>query len=397
MRAVDAKLYGNGCWQRDRLGIVDDRCPNVGSDLGCCSEDGLCGVNNAEQHLGCRHSLVTDLRACAEEPPLETCDPRGAYGIRVTIDATWDGRAGGLASLTDDGRGLIQIYLWADIEKANDTAKEITVSSTLCGVTLPPFYSSTLCESYQPVFPLSLWEARSVPRPALGGNYECGTQGCVLNLGPTTYLFGVHLDNPESPWPSASQTAGLRCESQPEKSCFPDHDDDGWPGIQVDLMTSGKAPATTARCGNGYGYRAAPLSESVAAIINGVRRADRLMLGIRARVGGSIRFEEQCQTGKGTAIAQYVNSRADGCLVQQGTFDLLQTTPAGPKESCTTKEAKFIDESMPEYRVLSAGEKPSTSSTRVDGTASKGPVISVVRLGESRSFVTCDQVRTASY
>jgi hypothetical protein len=71
--------------------------------------------------------------------------------------------------------------------------------------------------------------------------------------------------------------------------------------------------------------------------------------------------------------------------------------PAGPNDRCTPSEAQFIDESMPDYHVLAAGEQPSTTSSRTDTKPSPGPVISVVRFADNSHPISCEQVRTASY
>ena len=397
---VDKTSYGAGCWQRDRLGIIDKKCPDRGSERGCCADDGLCGTNNTAQHLGCRHAPGEAPRACHDttNPTTPMCDPTGTYGFRVTVDATWDGRDSALAALTDDGRGPIQIYFFADVKAVDATSGEATTSGRVCGVTLPPFYSTTLCETYQPVFPARLWESEKLPRLAMDGQYECNPQGCLLNLGPLTYVFGIRLDNPEAQWPTPQQTPNLRCPGLPGEQCFTDDDDDGRPGVQVDLITTGVAPQREAsRCNNGYKYRAAPLNASIAAIFDGVKRSDRLMLGIRARVGSSIRFDENCQSAKGSAIAQYVNSRAHGCLAEPGSYNFLQDRPAGQTDRCNAEEAKFIDLSMPDYHVLAAGEEPTETASRHDIAASDGPVVSMVKFGASGTAVTCEQVRGAHY
>jgi hypothetical protein len=259
-----------------------------------------------------------------------------------------------------------------------------------------------LCESYQPVFPDSLWESKSLPRPALEGTYECSSQGCVTSIGPVTYLFGIRLNNPEASWPSPQQTQSLRCTSQPNGQCFADDDDDGLPGVQVKIEQGGKVGALAGdngtTCRDGYEVRSAPLSDNATAIFDGVRRTDRLLLGIRARVGGTVRFDTSCDAARGSAIAQYVNSRAKGCLVQPGSSDwLTRTPPAGPNERCTVNEADFIDQSMPDYKVLASGEKPSASRSGRDDAASPGPTVSVVRLPAQAEPISCAQVRAAKF
>ena len=395
--------YGTDCWQRDQLGIIDTRCPGSEREPGCCADDGTCGTNNADRQLGCRHGLGSEVRACSDEEPQSTCDPVGSYAMRITVDTAWGGHGNGLFALTDDGRGPIDIYLLANIEKVDPETKRMTASGRLCGVTLPPFYSSILCESYQPVFPDSLWESKALPRPDLQGKFECGTQGCVASLDPVTYLFGLRLDNPEASWPTPQQTQSLRCPSEPNQQCFVDDDADGLPGVTVKVQKGGKAEApgggeNSSSCRSGYDVSSAPLSDNVAAIFDGVRRTDRLLLGIRARVGGSFRFDTSCDTSAGSALAQYVNSRAKGCLVQPGSSDWLSSrTPAGPNDRCSASEAAFIDQSMPDYQVLASGEKPAASRSGRDDAASAGPTIHMVRFAPKKGEISCAQVRSAKF
>ena len=402
LTALGEPAYGTGCWQRDQLGIIDTRCPSTDTEPGCCAEDGTCGTNNADRQLGCRHPAGSEVRACSDTEPETSCDPVGSYAMRVSVDTAWGGHGNGLFALTDDGRGPIQIYLLANIEGVDPETKSLKASGRLCGVTLPPFYSSILCESFQPVFPDSLWESKALPRPELEGTYECGKQGCVASLEPVTYLFGIRLNNPEASWPTPQQTQSLRCPNQPNEQCFADDDLDGLPGVLVKIQQGNKAMPTPSEgtgntCRGGYEVRSAPLSDNVAAIFDGVRRTDRLLLGIRARVGGSVRFDNQCETGEGSAIAQYVNSRAKGCLVQPGSSDWVTRTPAGPNERCTTSEADFIDQSMPDYHVLASGEKPPSSRSGRDSSASKGPSVSVVRFENKGQPISCAEVRAAKF
>jgi hypothetical protein len=299
-----------------------------------------------------------------------------------------------LAALTDDGRGLIQLYLLVRVDEV-DSAGGLTTAARVCGVSLPPFYSSTLCEAYQAHFPAGIWESPVLPVPSLGGKYECAADGCVLSMWPTTYLFGMRLDNPEAAWPTAQQTPYLRCPDLPDQNCFADDDVDTHPGVSIDVQTEGSAPVLGA-CRE-YPYRGAPLSDSIAAIFGGVRRADKLHVGIRARVGGSVRFGADCTTANGSAVVDYVNSRASGCHVQPGTFDLVTNTgPAGPDEPCRNDEANFIDLSMPVYQVLGAGESPAMWRNARDTTPSDGPTVSIVRFAPG-TVPGCPDARAAAF
>lgn len=394
---VDEAQYGQGCWQRDQLGIIDPRCPARGSEPGCCADDGLCGTSDPERHLGCYHAKGAELRPCRQEtePVGTVCDPRGYYALRIDVDSAWNGRPGGLAALTDDGRGKIQIYLVVRVDDVDAATGELQPKVNVCGVNLPPFYSSTLCESYQAVFPETIWESHVLPQPNVSGKYECAADGCVLSLWPSTYLFGLRMENAEAAWPTAQQTPYLRCPGLPEENCFADDDADGEPGISLSVQAEGMAE-TVGAC-RGYPYRAAPLNDSIGAIFGGVRRADRLHVGIRARVGGSVRFGGDCVSAAGSGVVEYVNSRASGCYVQPGTFDLGSIAgPAGPSERCREQEASFIDLSMPVYQVLGAGEAPGDARMPRDNTPSEGPTVKVVRF-PAEVIPSCYDARSAVF
>jgi len=402
LSGIPSSPYGQHCWQRDQLGIVDDRCPasaaggGTGAEPGCCSDDGTCGTLNADHKLGCRHESGAAPRACAMQPGGSTCDPIGTFGLWFTVDAAWGGRSGGLWDLTDDGRGKIEVYVLAKVSGVDARTKRIDSKGRVCGVRLPPFYSTTLCEAYQPNFPVEVWESSKLPGLTLTGRYDCAANGCVLSIDPQTYLLGFDLTNPEAPWPGASMVDQLRCPNGRGEGCFPDHDDDGRPGVGVNLSTSGMAAGS---CRNGrYMYRGAPLSASAAAIFDGVRRTDRLELGIRTKLGATTRFANNCDRGQGSAIAEYVNSRAAGCLVQPGTFNWPNSgRPAGDADACESAEASFLDENLPVYTLLAASQTPDSSLDLADRQPSRGPEVKAVRLGDVDDAVSCAEVRDAKY
>jgi hypothetical protein len=398
---LDAKTYGEGCWQRDQLGIIDDRCPGATvsdaklSEPGCCADDGQCGTNNADQKLGCRHALGGELRACGEPVTGAACDPTGVYGFKTTVDASWQGRQGGLTAITEDGRGDIEVFLMMKIEQVDAATSAVRASGRVCGFKIPPFYSDILCESYQPIFPAKIWESSALPQLTLDGRYDCAAQGCVLSINPQTYLLGFDMSNPEAPWPTANQTSAVRCAAGVGVQCFPDHDSDGIPGVSLDFVTSGPAPNPKV-CNQGkYQFRAPPLSDRITAIFDGVRRTDHISIGARMRLGVSTRLDETCATGVGSGIAEYVNSRAHGCVVQEGTRD-YPGLAAGPNEACNSDQSHFVDLSLPAYKLLSAGERPDARSG-VDTTPSRGPSVGVVRFGPLTQSVSCAEVRDAMY
>jgi hypothetical protein len=208
-------------------------------------------------------------------------------------------------------------------------------------------------------------------------------------------LLGIALANPESPWPTADDTPNLSCPAGKGAQCFPDDDGDGKPGVGVELAKSGSLPATGSTCRSGYAKKGAPLSSSAAAIFDGVRRTDRLQIGVRMKVGGAVKIGDGCDAGDGSGIAQFVNSRGWGCLAQQGTLNFPYGRAAGPNDPCTSAEAGFMDANLPLYQILSVGEKPPTTLSVNDKSESTGPRMKLVRLGASDATVTCADVRAA--
>jgi hypothetical protein len=390
--------YGDHCWQRDQLGIVDDRCPNApaanggAAEPGCCSDDGQCGSLNADHKLGCRYSSGGAPRSCSAQPTGSSCDPTGNFGLRFSVDAAWGGRSGGLVGLTDDGRGKIDVYILLQVQNVDPMTRRLEGAAHVCGVTLPPFLSTTLCEAYQPIFPPSIWESDTLRPLPLLGRYECAGDGCVLSLDPQTYLLGFDMNNPEAPWPAAGTTNQLRCPAGSGLKCFLDHDDDGQPGVRVEVQSGGYAMGGTG-CRSRYEYRGAPLSSSVAAIFDGVRRTDRLELGIRTKLGGAVRLADDCDSAHGSALAEYVNSRAAGCWVEPGTYNFPNGVGAGQNERCQSREVTFLDENLPVYLLLSAGQTPDAGLNLADKSASNGPEIRLARLKGS----DCAAVRDAKY
>ncbi|HKP55092.1 MAG TPA: hypothetical protein VJV78_00145 [Polyangiales bacterium] len=393
--------YGDHCWQRDQLGILDERCPDLPaanggtSEPGCCSDNGQCGSINADHKLGCRYESGSAPRACAEQPS-NTCDAVGNFGIRISVDAAWGGRSGGLWELTDDGRGKIDVILLIKVSGVDATTHRLDGTAHVCGVTLPPFLSSTLCEAYQPIFPTSIWASDTLRKLPLLGRYECAANGgCAFSLDPQTYLLGFDMNNSEAPWPAAGTTNQLRCPAGNGMKCFLDHDDDGNPGVRVELKSGGYLMGGTG-CRNRYEYRGAPLSSSAAAIFDGVRRTDRLELGIRTKLGGTVRLNDDCDSARGSALAEYVNSRAAGCWVEQGTYNFGTGMAAGPNERCVQRETNFMDENLPVYMLLAAGQIPDSDLKIADKSASKGPEVSVVRL-KPGAMTACQDARSAKY
>jgi hypothetical protein len=78
------------------------------------------------------------------------------------------------------------------------------------------------------------------------------------------------------------------------------------------------------------------------------------------------------------------------------------TDPDHMAGNCKASDAQFVDENVPNYRVLQKGETPPAdvkfpNGKALDPTPSKGPQSSVVRLGDlmPATPITCADVRAA--
>ena len=56
-----------------------------------------------------------------------------------------------------------------------------------------------------------------------------------------------------------------------------------------------------------------------------------------------------------------------------------------------------MDENLPEYQLLAAGQVPGSALDLDDKKASKGPEVNIVRLGGVNDAVDCAAVRDAKY
>jgi hypothetical protein len=398
---TSGNTFSTACWQRDQLGVLDGACPPVETqpgfaEPGCCSDTGVCGSVNTSYGLGCHYELDGEPTTCGEDEIVGAvqCDPLGVFGVRSEVDVTW-GRSGGLAELVNHGRNKIVVHLKVVVDGIEPNGEVHGVIQP-CGVELPPFYSEILCESYLPQFPVSIWESGALPEIELSGRWSCLNPGCNMTLDAQTSLLGIDLPNPEAPWPSSAETATITCSSGAGVACFPDHDADGLPGLTVTVQTSGRAPPDEG-CGGIYRYRGAPLSANLGAILGSVRRTDRILLGTRIKLGGTGRIAPDCNSGVGAGLAEFVQSRAWGCLVQQGTFNIGDMDAAGPNDPCPAPEAQFMDDNLPIYHVLGTGNVPDSSLSVRDRSPSEGPKFGMVRLGSLHDAVGCEAVRAAAY
>ncbi len=390
---------GAACMQLEQPGVVDPACPAatpsgaLSEEPGCCSDEGHCGIFNAAEGIGCHYDGEPG-EACSDVDPTVGCEPTGTFALRAEVDVSWGGRRGGiLFDLTEPGRGDIVVLLLVTIDEVDESG-EFLAGLKVCRAELPPFYSATLCEAYQAVFPDAIWDSElNLPLPVTG-RYQCLNPGCFVTFDPYTALVGIELDDPDGAWPAPDEALDVECSLGEGEDCYPDVDGDGHPGATVTVLTEGQTSAETG-CSGEYDFRAPPLSSSIAAVFERVRRADRLHLGVRMRLGGSGSLGENCEFERASGVADFVQSRAASCMVEEGTR-AWGDEPAGPNEPCSNEEVGFMNDNLPIYDLLGVGEEPPQRDLD-DDAPSEGPSFQVVRLGDADAPMTCTDVRELAF
>ncbi len=358
-----------------RQGIASDAGPNTGNrGIGNAGAGALAAVCPGPQ-CPTNSGLL----------PGGTCEPTGVFGLRETVDVAWGGRSTPLGYITDNGRGRILVDLKLTINQVNPNGS-FTAEVTPCGINLPPFFSSVLCEVYQPVFPREMWESPRMRKLTANGRYSCNRPGCAMQLDPMTELIGIDLDNPGGFWPLATETSMVQCTAGSGAPCFLDHDGDSHPGVTIKMFTMGSNPANQV-CAAGYPFRNPPLTSGTFMIASGVApRAAELYLGTRLRIAGQGALTDSCRQRVGKGAAQGFDSRAIGCGVQ---------APAG--QDCDSSQQMFMDLNLPIYYVLNEGQMPDPKLDLPDKSTSTGTTFAVTRLGGAHDAVSCADVHTASY
>ncbi|MFT3922769.1 MAG: hypothetical protein QM778_09560 [Myxococcales bacterium] len=187
-----------------------------------------------------------------------------------------------------------------------------------CSTETPDFSSSTMGELYAVRFPEELWDADTMPEWELPIEVDCLEPGCALKSDMLHALLGVDLPDPTGTWPESRKDTQLT---------YPDHDDDGSPGLTVDAVNS------------------APYSWPPVAVFPTVVRARQLMLGIRvtSMFDGTL---DTCDRFEGKGPGTLVQTRAASCIQDSGDV-------CGSNDTFSTSQATFLDENLPKWTVES--------------------------------------------
>jgi hypothetical protein len=361
------------------------------------------------------------------EPPVLSCDDAGAdirtgsmcedsadgwFAIKTVIDVWWQGTA-----VRDPGRGDIEVYLLGKLEGVCQDGTGGVGTIKACGTRLPPFTSDVACDAFQIQFPDEMWDSPNMPRFTTTGSTTGFNPGDVLTIDSAVGLVGIDLmDGQESgTWPTSMETGSISCEAGTGLPCFPDHDNDGQPGITVQLRTD--AADYTSDLGDGtctgnglpYKYRGSPTVTDIGAGggAGGGVRAEKVRIGLRTKLGGAGAIGDDCVSGVGDSIAEFLDSRAVDCEIDPDTLPATDPRVSSGDTACTATEAQFVDDNVPQYIVLAKGETPgetmpplgwSLAGRDIDKSASIGPRSGLVRLGGlDAAEPDCAAVRNAAF
>jgi hypothetical protein len=311
--------------------------------------------------------------AAVTAPP-DRCDAVGRYGVKLALDVTWEATSGSIAS----GRGRADLYALLNVEGVDPQTHAVAASGRVCGLALPVMETMGQCGSYQFRFDDALWEEPTLPQMQLSGTYACDTNGCNLRLNPMSYVLGLHLDDPLAPLPDAGVSTGVQ---------FPDDDRDGQPGVTVDVVTQASTSMSS-----GCGYPAAWTQDAGTGMNQDQAATWRLVIGARTQLMAALELGADCRIDRASGAVESLDLRAAGCGFQPGS------DPNAPGSTCAEEWRGAIDQSMPQYHVLGAGQTPTASMpiSMRDMTPSQGTLVQAIRL-DPAAMVGCRELRATMF
>ena len=334
------------------------------------------------------------------EPACTECRPKaeGVYAMKVELDVYWRDTVNtvmGGAPLADPGRGKLTVYFRGVLTDIDDTTKVGMGKMHPCGTELPPIVASANCTAIEIKFPDTVWDLPMVPTyDAVGRTTGFGV-GDILTVEKTAGLLGLSLSDPTT-FPTWEQTGSVACAEGTGDACFLDQDEDGHPGITVDI-TADKSTIVGPYACNGltpmWTKWGAPLSLLGGALPTDTTYAKQAYIGLSTELGGSGKIAAGCESGTGVAATGMgLPSRVAHCVLKSGA-------------KCTVADEQFLDKNTPNYVILQKDEVPppefkhseAAKDMKLDRSPSVGPRSSVIRLGDVGSTHMCADIRGAAF
>jgi hypothetical protein len=311
----------------------------------------------------------------------------GLYGIATDLDVYWSDEVNPSAPAYDPGRGRVSTLLLAELNEScpGDDGAELIVR--VCDVSLPPLYIDSNRGTIQLYIPETTWERQSMPEYRVRVR-SSGSEPSAFWIDPMTAMFGIELASMDAPWPSYTETPFVTCAGGHEGAgCFPDQDEDGEPGIRVEVRLDGQPPSAAGRQGRDWSYT--PIPTDLGLPYPGAG-ATTLFAGLRTHFGGAYPIGSDCNGGTRAADGGDVALRVLDCTMADGT-------------RCTPSAANVVDQNMPVFHALATGQAPprawaharSQEDPALDRSSSVGAQNTLVRLGDlgAGAALGCEDVR----
>lgn len=274
---------------------------------------------------------------------------------KTTLDVWWPS-----VPIRDPGRGEIEAFALIEVADACGQNREATLK--LCGLRLPTYTSDVLCDASQIQIPDSVWDNPRMPAFTTRSFDEADASTFASTV--VTMLVGIELPNAghDDNWPTLA--SAITCEAGRGAACFPDHDDDMLPGITAHVRDDGAIHVGAnddGRCYEDvpYRYRGAVASIQITADAPYPQQlADQIHLGFRTSLNVDAPSDGECSALDLDATSTRIGLRAIGCTIDPATLGPADPRIASMGYACTDDETLFVDNGLPEYRVLNAGERP---------------------------------------
>jgi hypothetical protein len=298
---------------------------------------------------------------CAEVSSLRAgCAGRmaGVYGVAMDLDVVWSDEVNPSAPAYDPGRGKISTLLLGEVSGLCPGEAEGEVVLRVCDVRLPPIYIGSNGGIVQLVIPPTTWQRRGMPEYTAHVRAS-GPESSEFSIDRITAMLGIELASNDAPWPGYIDTPFVTCGGgNAGSSCFPDQDEDGEPGISLEVRLGGPPPSAASIRRGGWSYTPVPTDLSLLYLGTG---ATTLFAGLRTQLGGAYPAGSDCNGATGEAEAGDVALRVFDCRMVDGT-------------RCTPNAATVADQNMPQFR-------------------GQGAQNTVIRLGDLGEDLGCADVR----
>ena len=349
----------------------------------------------AAGHEALRTPLLScDADGARSASPAGSCQrlAQGVYAVDVELDVWWQDTVDPEVAIFDPGRGKVRITSKLALGEFCADGRASAALQT-CGLQLPQLYIDAEGGVLQLAAPDAVWDRADMPVATTTARVQGFGEDEQVALDKVSPTLGIELDRAAS-WPSYDETAFVACgQGRTGQACFVDQDGDGQPGITLTVQST-DAPGD-ALYGHPNGWRYTPMPTSPAPFVVGAGaarvfaalRTELTLPSLMGALGADCHGDGETQP----ATAQDVLLRVFDCTMRDGA-------------PCGVAAATFVDQHIPAFHVLAAGEAPPATwkhlrhdaDALLDRSPSQGPRSTTRWLADSDQNPSCDEVRSVA-